>query len=145
MDFNYKKVFKHKVMKKNVEQWKYTLLLLLVLIGCSTKEIASFHSFESECLGIELDGSETVRAWGKGKNRSDAIEQAKKNAVRDVLFKGIIAGSRECSIRPLLTEVNAQERYAHYFNAFFKDGGEYLNYISMEDKKNNSNVKSSNN
>ena len=33
----------------------------------------------------------TLRAWGRGKNRTDAIEQAKKNAVRDVLFKGVAA------------------------------------------------------
>lgn len=131
-------------MKYLLGMWKYVLLMVFVLAACSTKEIASFHSFESECLGVELDGSETLRVWGKGKNRSDAIEQAKKNAIRDVLFKGIIAGSRECSVRPLLTEVNAQERYAYYFNNFFKDGGEYLNYVSMEDKKSNSNAKSSN-
>ena len=103
-----------------------------------------YHSFESECLGVELDGSETLRAWGRGKNRTDAIEQAKKNAVRDVLFKGVAAGSRECSVRPLVTEVNAQERYAYYFNDFFRDGGEYLKYVSMEDKKTNSNMKTSN-
>ena len=68
----------------------------------------------------------------------------KKNAVRDVLFKGVVAGSRECSVRPLITEVNAQERYASYFNDFFRDGGEYLKYVSMEDKKTNSNTKASN-
>lgn len=27
-------------------------------------------------------------------NRTDAIEHALKNAVRDVLFKGVVAGSR---------------------------------------------------
>lgn len=108
------------------------------------KSVSSYHSFESECLGVELDGLETLRAWGRGKNRTDAIEQAKKNAVRDVLFKGVVAGSRECSVRPLITEVNAQERYASYFNDFFRDGGEYLKYVSMEDKKTNSNTKASN-
>ena len=50
----------------------------------------------------------------------------------------------ECSVRPLVTEVNAQERYAYYFNDFFRDGGEYLKYVSMEDKKTNSNTKASN-
>lgn len=68
----------------------------------------------------------------------------KENAVRDVLFKGVVAGSRECSVRPLITEVNAQERYASYFNDFFRDGGEYLKYVSIEDKKTNSNTKASN-
>ena len=122
-------------MKHLFYTWKLGCLLLLILAGCSSKKsVSSYHSFESECLGVELDGSETLRAWGRGKNRTDAIEQAKKNAVRDVLFKGVVAGSRECSVRPLITEVNAQERYASYFNDFF----------SMEDKKTNSNTKASN-
>ena len=116
-------------MKYLFYTWKLGCLLLLVFAGCSSKKsVSSYHSFESECLGVELDGSETLRAWGRGKNRTDAIEQAKKNAVRDVLFKGVAAGSRECSVRPLVTEVNAQERYAYYFNDFFRDGGEYLKY-----------------
>ena len=117
-------------MKHLFYTWKLGCLLLLILAGCSSKKsVSSYHSFESECLGVELDGSETLRAWGRGKNRTDAIEQAKKNAVRDVLFKGVVAGSRECSVRPLITEVNAQERYASYFNDFFRDGGEYLKYV----------------
>ena len=106
-------------MKYLFYTWKLGCLLLLVFAGCSSKKsVSSYHSFESECLGVELDGSETLRAWGRGKNRTDAIEQAKKNAVRDVLFKGVAAGSRECSVRPLVTEVNAQERYA-YYGTFF--------------------------
>lgn len=82
-------------MKHLFYTWKLGCLLLLILAGCSSKKsVSSYHSFESECLGVELDGSETLRAWGRGKNRTDAIEQAKKNAVRDVLFKGVVAGSR---------------------------------------------------
>ena len=120
--------------------------VMLMLITANWTKFCGIISkiWGSECLGVELDGSETLRAWGRGKNRTDAIEQAKKNAVRDVLFKGVVAGSRECSVRPLITEVNAQERYASYFNDFFRDGGEYLKYVSMEDKKTNSNTKASN-
>ena len=77
-------------MKYLFYTWKLGCLLLLVFAGCSSKKsVSSYHSFESECLAVELDGSETLRAWGRGKNRTDAIEQAKKNAVRDVLFKGV--------------------------------------------------------
>ena len=47
-------------------------------------------------------------------------------------------------MRPLVTEVNALERYAYYINDFFRDGGEYLKYVSMEDKKTNSDMKTSN-
>ena len=69
-----------------VENWDVCFYLSLP-DAAAKKSVSSYHSFESECLGVELDGSETLRAWGRGKNRTDAIEQAKKNAVRDVLFK----------------------------------------------------------
>lgn len=97
------------------------------------QKIAGNYTYETECLGVELDGSQTLRAWGSGRNRSDAIEQAKKNAVRDVLFKGIRAGQPGCEVKPLVPEVNAQEKYSSYFNKFFTDGGEYKKFISSKD------------
>ncbi len=130
-------------MKKQI--FKELPLILLCFWGitsCRTSIPSThvFNNYQTECLGVELDGSQTLRVWGKGKNKADAIEQAKKNAVRDVLFKGITSGSGECEQRPLLTEVNAQERYQYYFNVFFKDGGDYKNYISLSDKKSGSNI-----
>ena len=88
-----------------------------------------------ECLGVEMDGSQTLRVAGQGRNRSDAREQCKKNAVWAVIFYGTNDGGAGCNVRPLVTEVNAQERYEDYFNLFFADGGPYLEYISMRDTK----------
>ena len=54
-------------MKHLFYTWKLGCMLLLILAGCSSKKsVSSYHSFESECLGVELDGSETLRAWGRG-------------------------------------------------------------------------------
>lgn len=59
-----------------------------------------------------------------GKTREDAIEQACKNAVRDVLFKGVqTPENTESSSRPLIREINAEEKYQYFFNPFFADGG----------------------
>lgn len=77
-----------------------------------------YYTIEPECLGSELDGSVTLRSWGTGRNRFDAVDQAKKNAVRDVIFKGIRKGSSECNPRPLLPEVNAEMKYEDFFNRF---------------------------
>jgi hypothetical protein len=98
------------------------------------KQIAGAYTYATECMGVELDGSETMKAWGKGKDRNDAVEQAKKNAVRDVLFVGIRNGKTECDVKPVLNEVNAQQKYEDYFNKFFTDGGAYKNFVSMKDE-----------
>jgi hypothetical protein len=87
------------------------------------------------CLGVEGDGSQTLESWGSGRNRFDAVEQAKKNAINEVLFKGILNGKGDCQRRPLVPEVNAREKYSAYFNAFFADGGEYLNFITLQDER----------
>lgn len=71
-------------------------------------------------MGVELDGSQTLRVLGYGRNRSDAKEQAMKNAVWAVVFDGIREGVSGCNMRPLVTEVNARERYEDYFNVFLQ-------------------------
>ena len=53
---------------------------------------SAYYEYDAECLGVELDGSQTLRIWGVGRNKKDAVEQAKKNAVRTVLFKVIHGG-----------------------------------------------------
>ena len=80
---------------------------------------SAYYEYDAECLGVELDGSQTLRIWGVGRNKKDAVEQAKKNAVRTVLFKGIHGGLSGCNTKPVILEVNAEEKYEDYFNAFF--------------------------
>lgn len=104
------------------------------MVSCSTgSKVAGNYTFQTECMGVEMDGSQTLRVGGSGRNRTDAIEQAKKNAIRDVLFKGIINGKPDCNMKPVVPEVNAQEKYEDYFNKFFADNGPYKEFISSKD------------
>lgn len=105
----------------------FAMMALLLTAGAFAQE--------TECISKEMDGSLTVRVWGTGRNRTDALEQAKKQAVYDVLFKGITRGNTDYNMRPIMTEVNARQRYQDYFDIFFMDRGEYRKYISMEDKR----------
>ena len=111
------------------------LLAISPIVSTAQTNTAAYYNYEVECLGVELDGSQTLRAWGEGRNKKDAVEQAKKNAVRAVVFKGIQGGLQGCNTKPVLLEVNAEEKYEDYFNVFFMDNGEYLKYVSMKDEK----------
>lgn len=119
---------------------KITLFISLLLINftfCSAqvkKQIAGSYSQPIECLGVELDGSQTLKSWGTGNNKADAVEQAEKNAVNEVLFKGVLNGKAECNTKPVVFEVNAREKHEAYFNKFFADGGAYKNFISLKDE-----------
>lgn len=122
-------------MKTTIKTLLIALLIFFSTSVYSQSTTSAYADYEVECLGVELDGSQTLRAWGIGRNRKDAIDQAKKNAVRVVLFKGIQAGLSGCNTKPVVFEVNAEEKYEDYFNVFFMDGGEYSKYVSMKDEK----------
>lgn len=111
------------------------ILACLVAIAMQAQTPTVYDRSSIKCIGTELDGSQTLRVLGYGRNRNDAKEQAMKNAVWAVIFDGIRDGVDGCNLRPLVTEVNARERYEDYFNTFFSDKGEYKKYVSLRDTK----------
>ncbi|MGN0187652.1 MAG: hypothetical protein ACI392_07920 [Paludibacteraceae bacterium] len=110
----------------------------LIFISCGVHKNSAYTDFETKCIGTELDGSYTLRASGRARNAADAYVQAGKQAVQDVLFTIIpcVSGvSAQSAIKPLLTEVNAKEKYESFFAKFFADNGEYLKFMSMKEKR----------
>lgn len=132
---------------KNFKSFLLVVGTAVMLWSCKTPTNVSSeyanYGFEIECLGLDPDGSQTIRTWGSGINKSKAIEQAKRNAVEAVIFKGITAGTGDCNKRPLVNEANARERYEDYFNRFFAQGGAYNRYVRLEEKR-TSRIKSKN-
>ena len=111
------------------------LLIIISITGLNANAQTVNSKYSVRCLGVELDGSQTLRVQGYGRNKNDAKEQAMKNAVYAVIFDGIRDGVEGCNMRPLVTEVNARERYEDYFDIFFSDKGAYKEYVSMRDTK----------
>lgn len=111
------------------------VLAVFMLTNAEAQKQPIYARSSIRCMGVELDGSQTLRVQGYGRNRMDAKEQAMKNAVWAVIFDGIREGVEGCNMRPLVTEVNAKERYEDYFNLFFTDNGAYREYVSLRDTK----------
>lgn len=126
---------------KTVGKFFQAILLSTIGLNAYSQGSATYTDMKVYCMGVELDGSQTLRVEGVGRKRGDAKEQAKKNAVWAVIFTGIREGVEGCNLRPLVTEVNAREKYEDYFNHFFKDDGPYKEFISMEDTKKRSTTK----
>lgn len=119
---------------------KKTLLLtaiaaLMSFADVAAQKITSQRVPAPDCMGVELDGSQTLRAYGSGRNRHDAIQQARKNAVYAVMFDGIRNGAAGCDQRALINEPNAREKYEDYFNAFFRDNGPYVDFVTTQDQR----------
>jgi hypothetical protein len=119
---------------------KQLLIVLFVLsIFCvrAQNNFGGNYSFEIECMESELDGSITVKSWGNGKDFADAKDQAQKNAVECVLFKGITDGKPGCPVSPIVNDYRVKERNKVYFAEFFKDDAEYSQFVSSEDQQKN--------
>lgn len=110
------------------------LPLFSAIMSCTSpqKEISGNYKYETFCLGQENDGSVTLKAWGYGLHRPEAVEAARKNAVSDVLFKIIRNGRDGYTVLPVINETNAREKYADYFNTFFADDGPYTEFITKK-------------
>lgn len=129
-------------MNKNLTLIFFSFSLIL-LFGCKTPAagVAGNYIYKTECLENKLDGTLVLKAWGNGKDKTEAIAQAQKKAIRDVLFAGILDGKSDCGSKPLLTEVNIQQKNEEYFNTFFSKKGDYLDFISTENSKYKAEVK----
>lgn len=123
-------------------------LLLIALAGCRPKQTVSStwsqYNFGVHYVGTDGDGTLTLRAWGNGPDIDQAVENAKKNALNQVLFKGV-SGASGINADPLVTEVNARERYAEYFDRFFAPGGEYANFVRETSRTDGSRMSSESN
>jgi hypothetical protein len=117
---------------------KVVVLLLLVstfsMVGQARKkadEDTKEWRYEIQCAGVGHDGTYLIKVWSYSKRGNVAIEQAKKNAVHGVIFKGFV-GSEGCvSQRALVPNPNIEAEKKEFFDLFFEDGGKYMKYVSV--------------
>lgn len=125
-------------MKENIISTVLLTISTLCFSSCKPAiELPSEYahmSFKAECLGKDQSGNQILRIWGRGKNRSEAIAQALRNAVSTVLFDGV-QGSGECDKRPILSVPNSREVFEGYFINFFADNGPYTEYVNIDEKR----------
>ena len=120
---------------------RLNIILLMVALGfisCSQKVVAPMASYVASSTTYMYDGGDgsiTVRAQGFGRTKSEALKNASKSALRDVIFEGVTISDNALLSRPLVTSPNAKQKHEHFFNNFFKDGGEYERFVNLENRK----------
>lgn len=87
--------------------------------------------YEIEAVSTGTSGSYLVKVWSYSKKPTLAIEQAKKNAVHGIVFKGFAGKQRVSGQKPLVQDANAEIEKAEFFNNFFSDGGKYMKFVSL--------------
>lgn len=109
--------------------------LAVVLTGCGVTRSTSFYDHKPQLIRSEMDGSCVIRVSAKDRNAAKSMLEARKMAVYEVVFNGVPSATAAVnSLKPLILEVNAKDKYQGWFNNFISSG-EYKKYISVEDKR----------
>lgn len=89
--------------------------------------------YELECVNQGMDGTYQIKIWSYSRKPHVAVEQAKKNAVHGVVFKGYPSSGRKCGAgqKPLMRDPSAEDTHATFFKEFFADKGDYMKYVSL--------------
>lgn len=110
--------------------------LVLMVMSCKSKidTISGYFDYETECVSVNRSGMQTVKAWGIGMTEKDAILNARRRAVDDVLFKGIRGGISSCNVRPIISNPNTKINQENYFNRFYAPNGDFEKYAGLPDE-----------
>jgi len=108
----------------------------LSVLSCKSKieTISGYYNYDTACVSVEKNGVQTVKAWGFGLREKEAISNARKNAIDDILFKGIRDGKGGCNIRPIISNPNVKRDQERYFNVFYTPNGAFQSFASLPDE-----------
>lgn len=121
--------------------FKKIKLIVVLLIASTTAMIAQKNNkankdteawrYEIESVQTGTQGSYLIKVWSYSKKPDVAIEQAKKNAVHGIIFRGFIGTQSVAGQKPLTTNVNLEIEKEEFFKTFFEDSGKYMKFVSM--------------
>ncbi|MDR3296816.1 MAG: hypothetical protein LBS94_01095 [Prevotellaceae bacterium] len=121
---------------KKILKFGAVLSTTLIMVGCaSTQKIADKETqqfrYEIEAAGVGTQGTYQVKVWTYSKDPNVATEQAKKNAVHGVIFKGFAGKDRVTGQKPLAANAGIEQERKDYFEPFFANGGKYQQFVSL--------------
>ena len=87
--------------------------------------------YEIECVSTGAQGSYLIKVWSFSKKPSIAIEQAKKNAVHGIVFKGFTGQGAGCTQKALAGSASIDQEKEAFFDEFFADGGKYMKFVNI--------------
>lgn len=119
-------------MKKTI----YCSLLIssLALLSCKKSPTVASNlntwTYEVECVNTGTEGNYVLKVFSYNKNQKTAINEAKRNAVHAVIFRGFTSNANCYQQSPLASSPGIEEQYKDYFKTFFADGGKYLKFAT---------------
>ncbi|MEO7283124.1 hypothetical protein [Gelidibacter sp.] len=125
-------------MQTILKKINLTIILLIVTVSvCSAQKNKKANNdteawrYEIEAVQTGTQGSYLIKVWSYSKKPDVAIEQAKKNAVHGIIFRGFIGSQSVAGQKPLANNGNLEVEKEDFFKSFFANGGKYMKFVSM--------------
>ncbi len=110
--------------------------LVLSLASCGAKRSQAFYDQPSRVLSADYNGTYVIRTQVRSKDAVTAFYDAQRKVVKEIIFDGIQAANNGVSdLKPLCLDMNAQEKYEDYWNAFFSDGGPWKQFTNYSKRR----------
>lgn len=87
--------------------------------------------YELETVSTAVQGNATLKVWTYARSEKAAAEQAKKEAVHGVIFRGTPDNGRIRGQRALTQDPNLEVEQQAFFSDFFKEGGKYMKFVTL--------------
>jgi hypothetical protein len=84
-------------------------------------------SYEVSCDRTGSEGTVIFTVFSTEKKEEIALREARRNAVRALVFRGL--STERCREVPMIRLDEFTEKADQYFDGFFKEGGPYLSYV----------------
>ncbi|MCF8463540.1 MAG: hypothetical protein K9G41_01760 [Flavobacteriales bacterium] len=87
--------------------------------------------YELEVVNEGAQGTYLIKIWSYSKKPQVAFEQAKKNAVHGIVFKGYTGAGRIKGQKALVQDPSAEITHEAFFKEFFADNGKYMKFVQL--------------
>ena len=122
------------MLKKTNFKIVFVFLLAILSLSSSFKNIENKWRYDVEGVaGQGLEGTDLIKIWTYTKTpKKNYLEQAKKNAVHAIIFRGYTKVTQDKNIqKPFTQDLDAEQKNIAFYNAFFADGGPYQNFVEL--------------
>lgn len=105
----------------------FILLCVITLGGWASEPL----QYQIEGAGTGVQGTYLVKVYVISKKSRPEASVMLKCAVHGVLFRGFTDKKSRTTQRPLAGSPTVEHERSDFFEPFFEDKGQYLNYVSM--------------
>lgn len=124
-------------MKITAKTTGFFLVWLLVLCVSSCAPVTKIEKtvivprFEIEAMPTGVQGTYLLKVWTYSTDPMPNMERVKRNAVYGVLFEGFKGKRGISGQKPIVSNPKIKTEKAEFFDAFFADGGAFLNFVDL--------------